>query len=252
MSMAYTIVPVAPVRASPSHKAEIVTELLFGETAVLGEKQGEFYKATCSYDGYEGWVQDRQMAINAEGPGSVMVMPIEVKILLDKTILHLSPGSMLPAGIETWSVGPYNFQVPASSMPLPHAPVQPGAESILKTAQQYMGASYLWGGKSIFGLDCSGFTQQVFKISGIKLRRDAWQQAEQGALVGSLDEARPGDLAFFHSESGRINHVGILSSTRTIMHASASARHDMIDGNGIMHRELQEYTHKLHMIRRYL
>ena len=115
-----------------------------------------------------------------------------------------------------------------------------------------MGASYLWGGKSIFGLDCSGFTQQVFKIAGIYLDRDAWQQALQGAAVGSLQEARPGDLAFFANEKGRINHVGIISSASSIMHASANARHDELDAKGIRNRELNIYTHMLTVIRRYV
>ncbi len=252
MALAYTIVPAAPVRASHSHKAEIVSQLLFGETADMLETQGEFVKIKCSYDGYEGWVQDRQLALHQAGPANSIVLPVPLTILCNSVQLHLSPGSMLPSEDTQWQVGPYQFSFNRAHADNAFLTVQTSAEGILKTAQQYLGTSYLWGGKSIFGLDCSGYTQQVFKIAGIRLPRDAWQQAEEGILVNALEEARPGDLAFFDNAAGRVNHVGILSSTRTIMHASANARHDAIDSRGIVHNELQEHTHNLKLIKRYL
>lgn len=249
---AYTIVPVAPVRASASHKAEIVTQLLFGETAEIVEQQGEFYKVKCTYDKYEGWVQDRQVVEGGEINSQTIIATSSLVVECNKTVLHLSPGSILPADKTNWQIGPYNFVLPKASLPVVAGPLSASSDTILKIAQQYMGASYLWGGKSIFGLDCSGFTQQVFKIAGIYLDRDAWQQALQGAAVGSLQEARPGDLAFFANEKGRINHVGIISSASSIMHASANARHDELDAKGIRNRELNIYTHMLTVIRRYV
>jgi cell wall-associated NlpC family hydrolase len=91
----------------------------------------------------------------------------------------------------------------------------------------------------------------VFKQFGIKLKRDAWQQVEQGELVGFLQEAIAGDLAFFDNEEGRITHVGIMLDNQQIIHASGNVRIDPIDNQGIFNAELNRYTHKLRVIKRF-
>jgi cell wall-associated NlpC family hydrolase len=121
---------------------------------------------------------------------------------------------------------------------------------VIDVAKFYLNAPYLWGGKSVFGIDCSGLSQMVFRQFGIKLRRDAYQQAEQGELVGFLQEAKAGDLAFFDNNEGRINHVGIMMDNERIIHASGKVRIDAIDNQGIFNRELNRYTHKLRIIKR--
>jgi cell wall-associated NlpC family hydrolase len=122
---------------------------------------------------------------------------------------------------------------------------------ISKAAMFYLDAPYLWGGRSVFGIDCSGFTQMVFKQFGIRLKRDAWQQAEQGELLGFLQESRAGDLAFFDNEDGRITHVGIMLNNQQIIHASGKVRIDSIDAQGIYNTELNRYTHKLRILKRF-
>jgi cell wall-associated NlpC family hydrolase len=121
-----------------------------------------------------------------------------------------------------------------------------------ETALQYLNTPYLWGGKTPFGIDCSGFTQQVFKICGYKLPRDAYQQALLGKIVSDIEDAAPGDLAFFTNTQGRVYHVGIILEDKQIIHASGKVKIDRIDENGIFDVENNVYTHPLSLIRRIL
>ncbi len=121
---------------------------------------------------------------------------------------------------------------------------------IKQLTYRYLNTPYLWGGKSSVGIDCSGFTQQVFKILGIPLLRDAYQQATQGEAVNSLVEATCGDLAFFDNEQSRITHVGIMIDNKTIIHASGYVRIDKIDEEGITHSITGKRTHKLWGVKR--
>jgi cell wall-associated NlpC family hydrolase len=126
------------------------------------------------------------------------------------------------------------------------------SECMVEHAYAFLNAPYLWGGKSPLGIDCSGFTQLVARIAGIKLMRDAYQQAEQGVTLGFIEEADTGDLVFFDNEDGRIIHVGVLINSREIIHASGKVRIDKIDHQGIYNEELGKYTHTLRLIKRIL
>ena len=124
-------------------------------------------------------------------------------------------------------------------------------ETIRSLTTKYLNTSYLWGGRTIYGIDCSGFTQQIFKFLNIKLPRDAYQQASLGEIVGFLQEATCGDLAFFDNAEGKITHVGIMLDGATIIHASGKVRVDDIDNYGIINRDTGERTHQLRIIKRY-
>ncbi|HNC29596.1 MAG TPA: C40 family peptidase, partial [Cyclobacteriaceae bacterium] len=115
----------------------------------------------------------------------------------------------------------------------------------------YLNAPYLWGGKSPFGIDCSGFVQMVFKINGYKLQRDSAQQAKQGKNV-SFQDMLPGDLMFFKNKENQIVHVGIFMGDEKIIHASGKVRIDHVNEEGILHMESRVYTHSFSLARRIL
>ena len=122
-------------------------------------------------------------------------------------------------------------------------------EKLIENAFIYLNAPYLWGGRSPLGIDCSGLSQMVYRLQGINLPRDAYQQAEIGTTVVKLEESEAGDLAFFENNEGKIVHVGIIMENNYVIHASGKVRIDSIDKQGIFNRELAAYTHKLRLIK---
>ena len=102
----------------------------------------------------------------------------------------------------------------------------------------------------MFGVDCSGFVQVNFKMMGIDLPRDAWQQAQEGRMVNKLKETVCGDLAFFDDKE-EIVHVGILLGNEQIIHSSGKVRIDTIDKKGIINSDTGKRSHSLRVIKRY-
>jgi cell wall-associated NlpC family hydrolase len=126
---------------------------------------------------------------------------------------------------------------------------KPGAELLHQLALPWLNAPYLWGGRTPLGVDCSGFVQVIYKMMGIDLARDAWQQAQEGEAVGKFKDVQPGDLAFFDNKED-IVHVGILLGDEKIIHASGKVRIDGINKKGIVNAETGKRTVRLRAIRR--
>jgi cell wall-associated NlpC family hydrolase len=235
----------------------MISQLLFGECAEWLQDSGDFYQVRCRYDGYIGWVQKVQVSALPTGIlDTAVVLPQAGKgwVNVNGYALELSPGSefyyrasvksqWVKAGLEA---GPYRFQYLRQP-----EPIALSAAAIIAQARLYLGASYLWGGKSIWGIDCSGLVQMAYKAAGLFVPRDAWQQAEGGDVVSFIQEAAPGDLAFFDNAEGRITHVGILISNDQILHASGQVRIDSIDHHGIIHSATGQRTHQLRVIKRF-
>ena len=121
---------------------------------------------------------------------------------------------------------------------------------IVNTGLLYLNTPYLWGGKTPFGIDCSGFTQMVYKLNGFNILRDASQQASQGDALSFIEESSPGDLAFFDNNEGDIIHVGIIMENHRIIHAHGKVRIDLLDHSGIYNVDTQKHSHKLRVIKR--
>jgi cell wall-associated NlpC family hydrolase len=253
VSYANAYLSFVPLRAEASHRSEMVTQVVFGEyLKVLNTKGGWCYVELLK-DHYQGWIELRQINSVSEKeyldfskvePTTVTTSFTKVKIE-DKEVL-LTKGSILPF----YSEGAFLFN--GVSIPY-NSPINQGeknVEALISTAKTYLNTPYLWGGKTEFGLDCSGFSQIVYQINGYTINRDASQQAKQGELIAFLSEAQEGDLAFF-DEDERITHVGIVLKNNQIIHAAqGKVRIDSLDTEGIYNAERKKYTHHLRLIKR--
>jgi cell wall-associated NlpC family hydrolase len=247
---------IVPCRAEPSDKSEMVTQLLFGENFKIIEQQNNWIKIINSYDNYTSWIDSKQALAIEEETYSMLNKPpqfISAEIagiaIQEKTneARAIVLGSSLPFynyGEFLLDTEKYSFEGQAID------PNEEGSfENIPETSFLYLNTPYLWGGRTPFGIDCSGFTQMVYKLNGIFIPRDAYQQAEIGETLSFIEEATPGDLAFFDNEEGRITHVGIVLANQHIIHASGKVRIDKFDHQGIFNNEIGIYTHNLRLIK---
>jgi cell wall-associated NlpC family hydrolase len=252
MQYAAAITSVAHIRAEPSHKSEIVSQLLFGETVVIKTEKKDFSEIISVYDNYEGWVQNSQLekvnAAFARRKPDGYVTEHTVVAMRNDAPIHLPLGAPVFRWLRHIGNVEVSYKKVYSKMQEERLAFVP--ENIEKIAYAYINTPYLWGGKSNFGIDCSGFTQQVFKLFGIRLKRDVSQQVTEGEVVGFLQSTKCGDLAFFDNEEGRMVHVGILLNNSSIIHAAGCVHIDPIDNEGIINKETKLRTHKLRMIKR--
>lgn len=248
---------VVPVRKEPSDRAEQVTQWLFGETAEVIQQEPKWSLLRFSHDGYSGWVDNKQCvpAYAPTAPTAERNIDASGTLVLGEARMLLPLGAVvaLPPGQEN--------VIPLSGRPefvgLTTASLSgPPALRVIHCARPFLGTPYLWGGRTAWGVDCSGFTQMCHQLAGIELPRDAYQQAELGTTVELLDLTQAADLAFFDNEEGRIIHVGLVLPADDggwlIMHASGSVRIDRLDHQGIYHAQEKRYTHKLRLVKRIL
>lgn len=247
---------IVPCRREPSDKSEMTTQLLFGEHFEVLEEHKNWVYICSAIDGYKSWIDRKQyLPISKETHEQLSAQTYsrtsDVVGVITETTENISfpitIGSRLPLikGKEfTIENKKYNFQ---GSITTPGA--KPKRSKIVEDCFIYLNAPYLWGGRTPFGIDCSGFTQMVYRLNGIKLFRDASQQAEQGKMLDFPEEAKPGDIAFFDNEDGSITHVGIVLPDMQIIHASGKVHIDKLDHLGIFSEEKKNYTHNLRILK---
>lgn len=248
---------VVPCRAEPSDRSEIVTQLLFGDYFEVLDRQGNWVRIRIAYDSYECWIDKKQYFPIQQHTFDILHTTAMyycnelVQVIRDNKTSLLFPiliGSALPnfdSGECAVENRTYTYEGEYTNGTSPVSKT-----AILETAMMYLNAPYLWGGKTPFGIDCSGLVQTVYKLHGVKLKRDAFQQAEQGELLSFVEEAEPGDLAFFDNDEGRIVHVGIVMENNRIIHASGKVRIDGFDHQGIFNSDMQTYSHRLRLLKR--
>lgn len=237
---------VIPLRKEASDRSEMVSQVLYGETMELLEAGEKWLLVKLDHDGYEGWV-DKKQVVQMEGELSVS-KAVCVNNLFEYYD-SVDSSLILPAGALVNSSFKLSRKLGAS-----HETTS-DITTVGAVAKMFLEAPYLWGGRTFMGIDCSGFSQVVFRLMGINILRDAYQQAEQGELVSFAEESQTGDLAFFENSEGKITHVGIVLREKDgdlkIIHASGKVRIDRLDHLGIFNEETNTYTHSLRIIKRH-
>lgn len=242
---------IVPMRNEAADQSEMVNQVIFGEHFKVLEIRKKWSKIRLAHDSYEGWICNKQWIEIEEDIYKQLdkeVATITTDILDIITKNHHQPiviGSILPSyksGHALINNEMYQFD----------GLTTPGfirKDKLVANALMYLNTPYLWGGRSPLGIDCSGFTQMVYRLQGVDLPRDAYQQAEVGTTLSFVEESEPGDLAFFDNAEGTITHVGIILEDNHIIHASGKVRIDRIDQQGIFNSEIGNHTHKLRLIK---
>lgn len=248
--MQYGICPlsIVPIRTNPDDCAEMSSQLLYGEHFKVLESRKKWSRIRAAYDNFEGWIPNNQFKLIAEETYNNLETLQPQKICSD-VISHIctNDGMLLPILMGSMINAPellgHTFEGSIHNGKNPK-------DSLVDTAIMYIKAPFLSGGKTPFGIDCSGFAQMVYKINGYSLERTAEGQSKQGEALSFIEESEPGDLAFFDDNEGIIDHVGIILKDNYIIHVNGLVRIDRIDHTGIFSSEEKRYTHQLRVIKK--
>jgi hypothetical protein len=247
-TLGFCMVSVAPLRIDSSDGAEIVSQLLFGEpieVLLFGEP---WVKIRTILDGYEGFMDIKHLFPLTEKEFKKWLNEFSYQREFTKLIFtpwgkQLTSQGSLISSEQNFRIGEFNFSQQVEE--------KTERKSLIEMAKELLNVPYLWGGKSVYGIDCSGFVQQIFRLFDFNLPRDAYQQAEIGEFI-EFQDSKPGDLAYFINKNGKIIHVGILIENSKIIHASGRVRIDQLTKTGIFNADYDKETHQLHSIKRVL
>jgi hypothetical protein len=231
------------MRGEPSDKSEMVSQLLYGDTFRVLERTKKWTQVETTFDSYKGWIDTKQICEFEEKNLSEKLTfsadLVEHIIEENNQLITIVLGS----NVSHLKVLNHRFEGNMYSGKLPK-------NELVEISLMYLNAPYLWGGKTPFGIDCSGLTQMVYKLAGYQLPRDAWQQANVGETLSFIEESEPGDLAFFDNPEGKIVHVGIILSNHQIIHAHGKVRIDKLDQYGIFNSDTNKHSHQLRVIKK--
>lgn len=239
---------IVPLRASASHESEMTSQLLYGEHFKILEERAKWSRIRNAFDDFEAWIDNRQFKkIEEEEYYSLQE---EGNKLSSDLIEYITDENGLLMPIAMGSVLNYSNRLQHLFEGQTKTITKATKENLIDTSLLYLNSPHIWGGKSPFGIDCSGFTQMVYKLNGFRISRNAADQAKQGEALSFIEESEPGDLAFFDDNEGLINHVGIIMKDNYVIHVDGRVRIDRIDHSGIFNAELRRHTHKLRVIKK--
>jgi hypothetical protein len=252
------------MREEPAHKSQLVSQLLFGDAYQIEEIVGEWLKIKTLDCGYEGFI-DKKLWNEMHGDDAAEYSSLKKYIVTDYLIFikefetnvtfPVFMGSSFPEPQDNMLIlgnSIFVVELPEERICSKHPTLSEQQSALLQFASGYLHAPYLWGGRTPAGIDCSALVQLVFKSVNISLPRDASQQVKHGTSIDFATEWQAGDVAFFDNEEGNITHVGILCGNDSILHASGFVRIDRLDTTGIYNKQLEQYTHKLRIVKRML
>ena len=238
---------IVPIRLEPSDTSEMVTQALYGDYFKVLEQRKKWSRIRFAFDKYEGWMDNKQyLEVNEETYSNLSKSKLNLSTDLIEYVNDAAEQLYpIPMGSELNSLAFLNHNFDGNRLTEKNE-----KSNLIKTAFLFLNAPYLWGGKTPFGIDCSGFTQMVYKLNGFSLLRDASQQATQGVALSFIEESEPGDLDFFDNAEGSIIHVGIIMENNYIIHAHGKVRIDRLDHSGIYNVDKNTHTHKLRVIKK--
>jgi hypothetical protein len=236
---------IVPVRIEDSDKSEMINQLIYGDIIEILEEKEKWVKIKSVFDDYIGWIDIKQYFKIDDNIKLDLNNPIYSINLVEFIENNNNELVTIPIGSDISNISLMNHKFDGKTISGKN-----NRNSIVNTALLFLNSPYLWGGKTPFGIDCSGFTQMVYKINGYKLFRDAKDQANQGETLSFIEESEAGDLAFFNNDEGDIIHVGIILQNNHIIHASGKVRIDRIDHSGIYNNDLNKHTHSLRYIKK--
>ena len=237
---------IVPLRKENNHRSEMVSQLLYGDCFKILKKRKEWLHVLSLSDSYTGWIDRKQgQEIPTDEAQHIAENPKYAYNLIH--YINSTNHEMLPIVLGSNVAGTsllnqdYDGDITEG---------EKAKENLVHTASLYLNAPYLWGGKTPFGIDCSGFSQMIYRLNGVALPRDAFQQATVGKTLSFIEESEPGDLAFFDDDEGQIIHVGVLLKNNFIMHAHGNVRIDRIDQTGIFNIQKNIHSHRLRLIKK--
>ena len=235
------LLPLIPMRSSSSHTSEMINQVLFGESFEILEKREGWVYIRLFHDHYKGWISEGQyktisnriseFRYSNKVYATIKVNNVRQPLVLGSVIPDASLLNILNIDCSLKFCEMNNFR-----------------SWFLNISKKYLNSPYMWGGRSPLGIDCSGYTQMVYRFFDICLPRDSHDQSKEGTEI-RFQDSKLGDLAFFEKDD-RVIHVGIILDKNRIIHSSGKVRIDRLDEQGIFNMSEGMYTHKLQSLKR--